>query len=288
MALPIRKGPPKPSDIRDVANGQIPKRLMTVIQGDLLHHIAARAMLAMLAAMTRDLGFTPSFVDLYRPYTRQYDIFIQRYRQVSYVKYLATSPSRRKKWVRSNGTSYWLHVDGATAAVPGTSNHGWGLAADFENANTLDDDVVRWLLVHADEYGFWMELASELWHWTFFGGDTLPPAVLAYEAKPSTPDPTLPPNTGGPSIMEDDMVLGFVKLAGRDEVYAWTSGMQKIWLPDLDALNAAKAQQGALAYFANRPFNANEAVYPTPAEFRALGPIDGPRPEGLDNWGCPL
>jgi hypothetical protein len=70
------------------------------------------------------------------------------------------------------------------AAVPGTSNHGWGVAVDlgcgvgiFGNARHV------WFAVNAPNYGFtqpeWALIGSsraEAWHWQFFGADL--PAYL--------------------------------------------------------------------------------------------------------------
>jgi len=65
------------------------------------------------------------------------------------------------------------------AAVPGTSNHGWGVAVDlgcgvgiFGNARHV------WFATNAPRYGFtqpeWALIGSsraEAWHWQFFGAD---------------------------------------------------------------------------------------------------------------------
>jgi LAS superfamily LD-carboxypeptidase LdcB len=73
------------------------------------------------------------------------------------------------------------------AAVPGTSNHGWGLAIDLaEKVNgkavSISPRSVKWLIKHAAQYGFCAEAQSEPWHWRYFTGDKIPAAVLAFEA----------------------------------------------------------------------------------------------------------
>jgi len=51
---------------------------------------------------------------------------------------------------------------GNLAAIPGTSNHGLGLALDL---NTASPGVYNWLANHARTYGFIRTVPSELWHW---------------------------------------------------------------------------------------------------------------------------
>jgi hypothetical protein len=78
------------------------------------------------------------------------------------------------------------------AAVPGTSNHGWGVAVDlgcgvgiFGNARHV------WFAVNAPRYGFtqpeWALIGSsraEAWHWQFFGADL--PSYLTTTTKAAT------------------------------------------------------------------------------------------------------
>jgi hypothetical protein len=64
------------------------------------------------------------------------------------------------------------------AAVPGTSNHGWGLAVDLcGGAQSYDSAEYAWLRAHARGYGWanprWARHGTgreEPWHWEFVGG----------------------------------------------------------------------------------------------------------------------
>lgn len=56
---------------------------------------------------------------------------------------------------------------GNLAARPGYSNHQSGHALDL---NTSSPGVGSWLNAHADEYGFRRTVASEPWHWEYWGG----------------------------------------------------------------------------------------------------------------------
>lgn len=58
------------------------------------------------------------------------------------------------------------------AAYPGTSNHGWGLAADFGSPiNNSNSDMHKWLQANAGGYGWFWAGADfgEPWHWEYDG-----------------------------------------------------------------------------------------------------------------------
>lgn len=67
------------------------------------------------------------------------------------------------------GQVYWKNYWTArglpgNAATPGTSNHGWGEAADFNLTAGQSD----WLAVYAAHYGY-SRSSSEVWHYNFTG-----------------------------------------------------------------------------------------------------------------------
>jgi D-alanyl-D-alanine carboxypeptidase len=70
------------------------------------------------------------------------------------------------------------------AAVPGTSNHGWGLAVDLcGGAEVYGTTVYRWLDEHGDEFGWdnpsWARRSGskpEAWHWEYVPGVTSLPS----------------------------------------------------------------------------------------------------------------
>lgn len=64
------------------------------------------------------------------------------------------------------------------AAVPGTSNHGWGLAVDLcDGINDFGTPQHEWMVVNAESYG-WVHpewaweggSRQEPWHWEFSPG----------------------------------------------------------------------------------------------------------------------
>lgn len=56
-----------------------------------------------------------------------------------------------------------LYDNGGLAAVPGTSQHGWGRAVDLD----VDEAGVAWLRANAWKYGFVETVPREPWHWEF-------------------------------------------------------------------------------------------------------------------------
>lgn len=211
-----------PSDLVGVPNGRLPAGLLTPagIPGNdwAMHHLASRGMRAMVAAMGR-AGFAVRATGTYRTWDRQLQLFIARYEPCSYATWLATPTTRRKRWPAATTLGYssqWWRkrlINGsypATAAVPGTSNHGLGLAVDF--AQELDGDpapesvstgMVQWLVANAATYGYGAELDSEPWHWRYWAGDRLPAAVIEFERGDvlgPTPIPTIREGVTGPEV----------------------------------------------------------------------------------------
>lgn len=124
---------------------------------------AARAWRALCAAATA-AGHTltaTSLYDSYRPYGVQESTFRARYT----TAYLAGRPS-----VTWQGQTWYQRPGTASAAVPGTSNHGFGLAVDVANV----DSSLSWLVANEVRFGWSHELTSEPWHIHYFAGDAIP------------------------------------------------------------------------------------------------------------------
>lgn len=190
MALPILPVT-LPSALAGQSNGRLPANRLVAVPGQdqgatvTLVAVAAGSWVAMCAA-ARTAGYlfkATGSGDSYRSYAAQEALFRARY--------TTTNTGRDSKtW---NGTRYWLRAGLASAAVPGTSNHGWGLAVDVAveldgdpGPESITDDAVDWLVAHAATYGWSAELQSEPWHWRYVAGDTIPAAVTAHEAQQST------------------------------------------------------------------------------------------------------
>lgn len=180
-----------PAELIGESNGQIDSALLQECgmgKRFPLYHKAAVAFDAMRHAAAAD-GIYLSTTGTYRTYDQQVQLFQQRF---------TTENTGRTSRVW-NGTRYWLKPKVALAAVPATSNHGWGLAVDValdaDNdlewewpPTTLDQRALNWLLDHAADYGFGWELDSEPWHIRYYVGDAVPPALQPAGYSFNTPD----------------------------------------------------------------------------------------------------
>lgn len=161
-----------PSDLVGQRNGELDPRLLKPIPGGQLHHTAADAWNAMRAAAARDgieLGPSTS-TNTYRPYASQLTFWTERY-----VTWVASSDGP----YYFDGRFWWKLPGVDTAAIPGQSNHGWGLAIDVVGAT---NNRLAWLLANAWLFGFSWEIQSEPWHVRYVAGDAIPAAVLAWLA----------------------------------------------------------------------------------------------------------
>lgn len=125
-----------PAELARYGNGQIPATAMTPIGqgGHRLWAPAAQAFQQMAAAAAQD-GVAIRVSDSYRPFEEQVDL------------------AERKG----------LYREGGLAAVPGTSNHGWGRALDVDTSG----GTVEWLRANAARFGFHEDVPREPWHWTY-------------------------------------------------------------------------------------------------------------------------
>lgn len=184
----------KPADLATQKNGELGPCSLTSIYFvgagyASLHPQPARSWNALVAACLRDTGrklSVTSVADAYRSLQQQTDVFLRRYMTPYNPLYCTLSDSRT--W---NGVKYYKRYNVAPVAVPGTSNHGWGLAVDVaiwsSSLNkrvgiTSDANVWAWLQANAVKFGWSWELQSEPWHIRYYSGDSVPQAVLDVEA----------------------------------------------------------------------------------------------------------
>jgi zinc D-Ala-D-Ala carboxypeptidase len=125
-----------PTELVEYGNGRIPASALENVAGTRFEmwKPAAGSLGNLIAAAKRD-GVTVGITETYRSYAEQVDI------------------ARRKG----------LYSQGGLAAKPGTSEHGWGMAADLD----LDATALTWMRKHAGEYGFTEDTPREPWHWGF-------------------------------------------------------------------------------------------------------------------------
>lgn len=125
-----------PTSLAAYGNGKIPEQALSSV-GNTRHRLwapAANALEALIGAARRD-GVTIGITDSYRPYAEQVDL------------------ARRKG----------LYSQGGLAAKPGTSDHGWGMAADLD----LNGKAQAWMRANGPKFGFHEDTPREPWHWGF-------------------------------------------------------------------------------------------------------------------------
>lgn len=200
MTLPIVRVT-RPGDLKGVENGKVPAKLLVDVgDGGKLHHVCARSWLALVAMCTANgLPLTWTKGGMYRSLAAQVTLFKSRYA-------VGASGGGCRQW-DSDGdgkSETWCRKDAhvATAAVPGTSNHGWGLAIDvaydFDVSDGISTDDAAFIKQHPqfewfvdilEEFGFSFEIQSEPWHIRYFAGDDIPQATLDFEES-GAPSPT--------------------------------------------------------------------------------------------------
>lgn len=125
-----------PADLKAYGNGRAPASALTSVgAGD--HKLWAPAAAAMnsLLADAQRAGVTVGVNDSYRSHDEQVTL------------------------ARTKG----IYGKGGLAAVPGTSNHGWGLSVDLQ----LDGRAQSWMQANAKRHGYVNDVPGEPWHWTF-------------------------------------------------------------------------------------------------------------------------
>jgi zinc D-Ala-D-Ala carboxypeptidase len=128
---------PVPVELQMYGNGKIPAAALEPIGqgGHRLFAPAAAQWQSLVAAAAAD-GVTMKVTDSYRSYEQQVDL------------------AGRKG----------LYEDGGLAAIPGSSNHGWGLAVD---ADVGRPEALAWMKANGHAYGFVEAVPREPWHWEY-------------------------------------------------------------------------------------------------------------------------
>ena len=128
---------PVPEELAAFGNGQIPDGILQPIgQGGHKLYAPAADQWKKAVAAAKAEGIDLEITDSYRSYDQQVDL------------------------VRRKG----LYSQGGYGAVPGTSNHGWGLAVD---ADVTDPATLSWMKNNAYKYGYVESVPREPWHWEF-------------------------------------------------------------------------------------------------------------------------
>lgn len=117
-------------------NGKIPSSALSEVgsTGHRLWAPAAESLEQLIGDAAKD-GVTIGITDSYRSYESQVDVAARK----------------------------GLYSQGGLAAVPGTSDHGWGMAVDLD----LDSTAQAWMRANGSRYGFAEDTPREPWHWAY-------------------------------------------------------------------------------------------------------------------------
>lgn len=207
-----------------VANGLLDAQLLAPAEGTTgarLRPGAAASWAAVRRAVFARYGWMPtitSAVDAYRSYEIQKATFLARYTLTVPTGGFKDGRSRTvanggiKRW----NDRYWYLKDyQAVAAVPGTSNHGWGKAVDVRDLGGFTGRRYREFKTVASAMGWSNAEGSQIgeaWHWVFTGNlDTVSNPIGGVGSVPVIP--TIPGATPIQPIEEDIM-------ASREELRA--------------------------------------------------------------------
>jgi len=235
-----------PAWAKQLGNGQIPLDQMIKVAP-----IATGYLLPEAAAAWRNLqnaaaaaGFALTMTGAYRTLEQQTSLFSARY---------TTEPTggSSKTW---NNVQYWLKAGNAMAAVPGTSNHGWGAAVDTalggygNKAQTVGEPFLSWALDNVQQFGWSWEVQSEPWHLRLVGIESVPPAAAS--AAPVAPLPPLTLGSKGGQV---------AALQGICAFFAWGDPGRPDghFGPRTDA--AVRAMQSVLGVEANGQYDSSSA-----------------------------
>lgn len=187
-----------------MTNGKLAASVLAIVPGTggaRLRLDAALSWQRVVKEVEATYGWTPTFTsiaDAYRSYEIQERIFRVRYSSY-YDASKNWSPPKTKKWddpLTSVGrVTYYLLRPYATAAEPGTSNHGEGVAGDVTGLGGFTGSRYKQFRAIAAKHG-WdnLEGASigEAWHWVYkpendrYGLDPVTPQIQSEEDFMST------------------------------------------------------------------------------------------------------
>ena len=148
-----------------MSNGTLTSSELAGVYGG--HRLRADAAVSWLR-LCNYFGQEIKLTDSYRPLVLQERLFLERYTpaKTGGGYYGDVKTYRGVRYVRRQGT--------ATAAVPGTSNHGTGLAVDIaDGVNRGAGEVWDWLNRYAGTFGWfnpaWAKTKNyyEPWHWEY-------------------------------------------------------------------------------------------------------------------------
>lgn len=137
-----------PSELAEYPNGRIPEKYLTTTDKmGTLYTPAAWWFGIMIRDAAKDGIPIVRISSGYRPYDRQYALFMQRFS----LKDLGRKPQVKRFW---NQQTFYLRPNFSPVSCPGYSPHGWACAQDV----AVDKpQVLEWLRLNAPKYGWFFQ-----------------------------------------------------------------------------------------------------------------------------------
>lgn len=229
------------------ANGRIPTSALLAVPWAAGHYLERSACLALIAvnvAYLARFGSNIAITDSYRPYAVQERIFRERY-----VMGVPQGTKDVRTW---QGRLWYLRKGQASAAVPGTSNHGWAKAVDLGGGvNAFGTPQHEWFRQWADDAGWvhpwWAHDGTavggtdEPWHFEYPTAFTIARPIYTGGGVPIPPTATLP----DPLEPEDDDMFSDTDRATLAQVLASAREATVAAQQATAAANAAAARADA-------------------------------------------
>ena len=167
-----------PAEVAKVGNGNLTPAMLKKVKTGGEMWTGAAAAFNKLYADCLAAGFKLRNVGDYRPFNEQLAMFNDRYS----LKDLNRNPEVTRKY---EGKTWYLKPGKSPSGVPGTSNHGFGLAIDvgYDKDGALvsmGGKCFDWMCANAPKYGFYLQGSDpkspefEAWHWQYVFGDKPP------------------------------------------------------------------------------------------------------------------
>lgn len=153
-------------------NGQLPTSLLAKIDDSrYLEVLAASQWLKLVRYTEKTYGWTPTLspgVTAYRSLENQIKV-LKMYYDNTYRSGMTLANGGLRLW---DGKVWYRKPGAATAATPGTSNHGWGKAVDVSGLGNFGSTKYDQFKEAANRHGFTNTEGSKInepWHWVYDG-----------------------------------------------------------------------------------------------------------------------
>lgn len=199
-----------------LTNGNIPNKLLVQVDVDPKHRLLYTTAVKWkntVAEVQRKYGWTPQPSvgwTCYRPHFEQVTLFSVHYTP----NYNTSAKFDRRVW---NGISYWRRKGNTVAAaVPGTSNHGWGGAIDVRNLEEVGSTKFNEFASVAVLNGLSHDegaAVGEPWHWR--DPETVTQVnngIINTDTVPSVTVPTLPVAPQPTNSKDEEMISSITYL----------------------------------------------------------------------------